>query len=310
MVKRIKPNGRPFVKWVGGKRQLLESIEAALPARVIDCESLTYIEPFVGGGAVLFHLLSVLPNIKKAVINDINPDLIGTYRTIRNDVDALIAFLSELQVEYRALGSEEARRALYLDKRERYNSKELDVIENSALFIFLNRTCFNGLHRVNSKGLFNVPFGKHQKPMICDEEILRADSELLQNVEILNGDFARTLPYAFAGALFYLDPPYKPLSTTSSFNSYSKDSFDDTEQIRLKKFCDAIDECGAAWILSNSDVKSNDPTNDFFDNLYVDYQIERVWATRSVNANPEKRGRLTELLIGNITPQSSLARYI
>ena len=297
MNKQTKSKGRPFIKWVGGKRQLLERIEAALSTRITDCKSLTYIEPFVGGGAVLFHLLSTQPNIKKAIINDINSDLITTYRTIRDNVDALTSFLFELQTQYRTLTTEETRKLFYLAKRERYNSKTLDAIENSALFIFLNRTCFNGLHRVNSKGLFNVPFGKYQNPMICDEETLRADSKLLQYVEILNGDFAQTLPYASADTLYYLDPPYKPLSATSSFNSYAKNSFDDAEQIRLKKFCDAINARGATWILSNSDVRSNDPQNDFFDNLYGSYQIERVWAMRSVNANPKKRGQLTELLI-------------
>ena len=258
MSKRTKLNGRPFVKWVGGKRQLLERIEAALPKEVVLCESLTYIEPFVGGGAVLFHFLSVLPNIKKTVINDINPDLINTYLTIRDNVGALIAFLSELRAEYHALTSDEARKSFYLAKREHYNSKSLDSVENSALFIFLNRTCFNGLHRVNSKGLFNVPFGKHQKPMICDEGTLRADSELLQDVEILNGDFEQTLSHATENTLFYFDPPYKPLSQTSSFNSYVKEEFDDNEQIRLKRFCDQLSDKGYWWVLSNSDVKSKD----------------------------------------------------
>jgi DNA adenine methylase (dam) len=299
MGKQKKPHGRPFVKWVGGKRQLLESIEAALPTEIVAYESLTYVEPFVGGGAVLFHLLSVLPNIEKAVINDINPDLINTYRAIRDNVDVLIAFLSDLQAEYYALDSDERRKSFYLAKRERYNSKALAQIENSALFIFLNRTCFNGLHRVNSRGLFNVPFGKHLKPMICDKETLRADSELLQDVEILNGDFEQTLPYATENSLFYFDPPYKPLSQTSSFNSYAKEEFDDREQTRLKRFCDRLNDKGYWWISSNSDVKSNDPDNNFFDNLYSSYQIDRVWASRSINANPEKRGKLTELLITN-----------
>jgi DNA adenine methylase len=155
------------------------------------------------------------------------------------------------------------------------------------------------LYRVNSKGLFNVPFGKYTNPTICDENTIYADSELLQKVEILTGDFEHTLRYTTANSLFYFDPPYKPLSQTSSFTSYTKEDFNDDEQIRLKRFCDKLDKMDYLWILSNSDVKSNDPSNIFFDELYSDYKINRVWASRSINANPMKRGKLTELLITN-----------
>ncbi|MDR1896747.1 MAG: Dam family site-specific DNA-(adenine-N6)-methyltransferase, partial [Prevotellaceae bacterium] len=256
---------KPFVKWVGGKGKLLSSIEKSLPKAVYDRSDITYVEPFVGGGAMLFWILENVPAVKKAVINDINPDLTNAYRTVKENVHELIALLKNIQNEYQSLNSEENRKEYYLKMRERYNTKSLDNIENTALFIFLNRTCFNGLYRVNSRGLFNVPFGKYTNPTICDENTLLADSELLQNVEILTGDFEQTLNYATENSLFYNDPPYKPLSQTSSFNSYAKEEFNDAEQIRLKRFCDKLNEKGSLWILSNSDVKSNDPDNNFFD---------------------------------------------
>ena len=307
-----KLQAKPFVKWAGGKSQLIPSIGKLLPAEICSCANMTYIEPFVGGGAMLFWALGNLQNIEKAIINDINSDLTKTYETIRDNASELILELKRIEKEYKFLTLEESRKEYYLSQRKRFNTKQLDNVENSTLFIFLNRTCFNGLYRVNSKGLFNVPFGRYTNPTICDENTILADSELLQKVEILTGDFEQTLSHATQNTLFYFDPPYKPLSRTSSFNSYAKEEFNDNEQIRLKHFCDKLDERNYTWILSNSDVKSSDPTNDFFDDLYSDYKIERVWASRSVNANPEKRGKLTELLITNyqnekLVPRTQLA---
>jgi DNA adenine methylase len=301
---------KPFVKWVGGKTQLIPSIIKILPDEIQELPNLTYIEPFVGGGAMLFWALENIHNIRKAVINDVNPDLTAAYLTVKNNVRELIVMLKNIQKEYRSLYSEESRKEFYLNMRKKYNTKSLENIENTALFIFLNRTCFNGLHRVNSKGLFNVPFGKYTNPTICDEETLLADNELLQKVEILTGDFEQTLHYATENALFYFDPPYKPLNQTSSFNSYAKEEFNDLEQIRLKRFCDKLNDRGFLWILSNSDVKSNDPENNFFDMLYSSYQINRVWASRSVNSNPEKRGKLTELLIRNYKYNQTLNQVV
>jgi DNA adenine methylase len=294
-----KTQAKPFVKWVGGKTQLLASIEKTLPAKIYKASELTYIEPFVGGGAMLFWILNNVKNIKKAVINDINSDLTIAYKTIRNNVDRLIVELKHIEKEYKSLKSEDGRKDFYLIQREKFNTKKLEDIENTTLFIFINRTCFNGLYRVNSKGLFNVPFGRYANPTICDENTILSDSKLLQKVEILTGDFEQTLNYATNNSFFYLDPPYKPLNETSSFTSYNKDGFNDSEQVRLKKFCDKLDKQNYLWILSNSDVKSQDPNNNFFDNLYIKYQINRVWASRSINVNPEKRGKLTELLITN-----------
>lgn len=275
---------KPFIKWVGGKGQLVSEIERMLPERKLTSAATTYVEPFIGGGAVLFHILTRFPSLKKAVINDINPDLTKSYKTIRDRVEELISMLGEIQNAYFSLKTEAERKSYYLRNRDCYNTKKLGAVENTALFIFLNRTCFNGLHRVNSKGLFNVPFGRYTNPKICDAPTLRADSELLQKVEILTGDFEQTLSHASPDNLFYLDPPYKPLSQTSSFNSYAKDGFGDDEQIRLKQFCDKLDAANVFWVLSNSDVRSNDPENLFFDDLYSSYQINRVFASRMVNA--------------------------
>ncbi len=289
---------KPFIKWVGGKTQLIESIEKALPEYFFNIKNVTYIEPFVGGGAVLFWILQQYPNITKAVINDINPDLTTAYKTIKETPSELVKHLQIIQDEYLPLDENE-RKEYYLNKRERFNTKSLESIENTALFIFLNRTCFNGLYRVNSKGLFNVPFGRYSNPKICDKETIFADSEILQKVEILTGDFEQTLKFATNNSLFYLDPPYKPLSDTSRFNSYAKEDFNDLEQIRLSDFCKRIDSLGHYFILSNSDVKATNPNDDFFDDLYKQFSIKRVFATRMVNANAAKRGKLTELLITN-----------
>jgi DNA adenine methylase len=299
---KVKLHSKPFIKWVGGKSQLLLSITKILPEEIFELKNLTYIEPFVGGGAMLFWVMENMRNVRKAIINDLNPDLTTAYLVVKNNVGELIVSLRNIQQEYRSLNSEESRKEFFLSGRERYNKKSLDNIENTALFIFLNRTCFNGLYRVNSKGLFNVPFGRYTNPTICDEDTLLADSKLLQKVEILTGDFEQTLHYATENTFFYLDPPYKPLNQTSNFNSYAKEEFNDTEQIRLKCFCDTLNDRDYWWVLSNSDVKSKDPLNDFFDSLYSTYHIDRVWASRAVNSNSEKRGKLTELLIRNYNP--------
>ncbi|NCC19061.1 MAG: DNA adenine methylase [Bacteroidia bacterium] len=297
-MEKTEKQAKPFVKWVGGKGQLLSQIDSALPKRLFMGKEVTYIEPFVGGGAMLFYMLEKFQNIKKAVINDINKDLIIAYKTVRDNPNKLINRLKEIELEYLAL-NEEKRKEYFLEKRDLYNTKQLPEIENASLFIFLNRTCFNGLYRVNSKGLFNVPFGKYANPKICDEPTILKDSKLLQKVEILNSDFENTINYIDGNTFFYFDPPYRPLNFTSSFNSYSKESFNDDEQIRLKRFCDKITQKECFLMLSNSDCKSVNPLNVFFDDLYSKYKIERVWASRSVNANSEKRGKLTELLISN-----------
>ena len=212
---------RPFIKWVGGKTQLLDDIKKILPRDLSRRDEMTYIEPFVGGGAVLFWILQEYPNITRAIINDINAELICTYRVIKHDVENLIFELNRLQNEYLPL-NEVDRKEYFLVQRERFNERDTSEVETAALFIFLNRTCFNGLYRVNSKGKFNVPHGRYANPKICDEETLRADSAVLQRVEILCGDFAQTGKYAHDNVLFYFDPPYRPLTDTSALHLTQK----------------------------------------------------------------------------------------
>ncbi len=299
MMENNREIAKPFLKWAGGKTQLLESFETVIHNNITE-DNFTYIEPFVGGGAVLFWILNRFPNIKNAIINDINSDLINTYHIIKTNVNQLILLLSEYEREYHNLNkNEDKKKKYYYGKRELFNDRTSENTNQAALLIFLNRTCFNGLYRVNRKNEFNVPIGSYKKPMICDKENLLAVNDVLQKVEILNTDFENTLNYATDYTLFYFDPPYKPLSDTSSFNSYAKDGFDDSEQIRLANFCNKIDLLGYNWILSNSDVKGKNPQDDFFDNIYYRFNISRVLARRNINANPTKRGELTELLITN-----------
>lgn len=310
MRENINHIAKPFLKWAGGKTQLIEQIKNNLPEFVFK-EPFTYIEPFVGSGAVLFWLLNEFPNMKKAVINDINKELIDTYRTIAENPEQLIAILNNLQTEYHALeNQQETKKAYYYEKRALFNSRSEKKVMQSALFIFLNRTCFNGLYRVNSKNEFNVPIGSYKRPMICDKENILAVSKALQKVEIICGDFEQTIHYTKDNTLFYFDPPYKPLSKTSNFNAYAKDSFDDNEQIRLRDFCQKLDNLNHYWILSNSDVKGKDENNHFFDDLYANFAIKRVLAKRIINANPEKRGALNELLIANYNSYFNIKKII
>ena len=285
---------KPFIKWVGGKGQLIEQLEALLPADFDKWKNVTYIEPFVGGGAMLFHMLQSHQNINTAIINDINKDLTQCYEVVKSSPDALVKALKEIQAEYYSLTKEESKKEFYLQQRTLFNTKKLDAIYNTTLFFFLNRTCFNGLYRVNKSGLFNVPFGRYETPTICDASTIYADSELLQNVEIMTGDYQQTLEKAQNKTLFYFDPPYRPLNATSNFTDYAKETFNDMAQKRLKNFCDKVEEAGFNFMLSNSDCQDK-----FFDDLYLQYNIERVYASRSINVNPNKRGKLTELLIRN-----------
>lgn len=294
-----KTKAKPFLKWAGGKTQLLPTLNSFLPEAFSRENEVTYIEPFVGGGAMLFYMLQKYPNIKRAIINDINPHLITTYSVIRDNPQALIAYLNELQTSFRALENQEQKKEFYLNIRGRFNLAKFTDIEEAAYMIFMNRTCFNGLYRENSKGGFNVPFGRYANPTICDEELILADSELLQRVKILNGDFSQTAQCIEGYTFFYFDPPYRPLDATSSFNAYVKEAFNDREQIRLHDFFAEISANGCRAMLSNSDCRGRNADDDFFDALYANFHIERVQAKRCINSNASKRGTLTELLIRN-----------
>jgi DNA adenine methylase len=290
---------KPFIKWAGGKTQLLNDIKKSLPHDFSQIDEVTYVEPFVGGGSVLFWILQEYPNITKAVINDINAELICTYRAVKYNVESLISELNRLQTEYLSL-DEAGRKEYFLTQRESFNQKETSDVETAALFIFLNRTCFNGLYRVNSKGVFNVPHGRYAHPKICDEGTLRADSIVLQKVEILCGDFAQTGKYADNNVLYYFDPPYRPLTETSAFTSYAKDGFDDAEQTRLRDFCEQITTHKSLFVASNSDPQNVDDGDDFFDHLYKRFSIKRVSAARMINSKGNGRGAISEIMISNV----------
>jgi len=289
--------GKAFLKWAGGKRQLIEALQKALPKDFLQQKDVTYVEPFVGGGAFFFWMMQRFPNIKQAVINDINEDLVKAFRTVKDSPLPLIDALTRYQDRYLPL-NEQDRKDFYLSIRASFNQKTADDIENSAMLVFLNRTCFNGLYRVNSKGQFNVPHGRYEHPKICDADTLLADSEILQRTTILHGDFAQTAEYGDSHTFYYLDPPYKPVSKTSSFTAYAKEDFDDDDQRRLFDFCESISERGGKFIMSNSDVKSYNG-DTFFDDLYARYHIRRVKATRMINSVASRRGQLTELMITN-----------
>lgn len=300
---RLQYNTKPFVKWVGGKRQLLSQLEEMLPKALYENE-FTYIEPFVGGGSMLFFMLQHFPNIKRVVINDINRNLTDAYLVVKNNAEALLRQLTHIEQQYLGLLTEEERKGFYLKMRYRFNEEELTSIDKTAVLIFLNRTCFNGLYRENAKGKFNVPFGRYAHPTICNEELIYADSELLNrfDVQILNGDFKQTRNEidSFGLNFFYFDPPYRPLCATSCFNSYVKEKFDDDSQRDLAVFCRQISTIGnVKWMLSNSDCSSKNPDDTFFEDIYDGFDIQRVYASRMVNANGNKRGKLTELLIRN-----------
>lgn len=290
---------KPFVKWVGGKSQLVEQIEQMLP---LDGEkTLTkYAEPMVGGGALFFSILSKY-DFEKLYISDINAELINAYQAVKNDVENLIAKLNEMQMLFLPM-DENGRKYFYYTVRERFNSTTLTeetAIEKAAQFIFLNKTCFNGLYRVNRKGQFNVPMGAYKNPTICDYENLRNIHEALQNVTIVCGDYKLSKSFIDKDTFVYLDPPYRPISETSAFTAYSTDAFDDNEQIRLAKFIDEINNSGAKIVLSNSDPKNVNEEDNFFDDLYKNYKINRVEASRAINSKGDKRGKINELLICN-----------
>lgn len=290
---------KPFVKWVGGKSQLVEELEKFL---TYDNEKVLtkYCEPMVGGGALLFDILSNF-DFDQIYISDTNTELINAYNVIQKDVDALVAKLTEMQLLFLPM-DENGRKYFYYTVRDRFNNLELNEAnstEKAALFIFLNKTCFNGLYRVNRKGQFNVPMGAYKNPTICDEANLRNVSKALQGVEIVCGDYSLSKSFIDDNCFVYIDPPYRPISETSGFTSYTTDTFDDDEQIRLAHFIDEINQTGAKIVLSNSDPQNINTEDTFFEDLYKAYKIRRVEASRAINSKAEKRGKIKELLICN-----------
>ena len=291
---------KPFIKWAGGKSQLVDRIKQLFqqesPGRLTK-----YAEPMVGGGALLFNILS-LNIFEQVYICDINAELINAYNAVKYNADALIDKLNAMQLNFLPM-DENGRKYYYYSIRDKFNNTLLNddtCTDKAAYFIFLNKTCFNGLYRVNSKGKFNVPHGKYSNPRICDEETLRADSAVLQRVEILCGDFAQTGKYADDNVLYYFDPPYRPLTETSAFTSYAKDGFDDMEQMRLRDFCEQIAAHKSLFVASNSDPQNVDNGDDFFDLLYGMFSIKRVSASRMINSKGNGRGAISEIMISNV----------
>ena len=241
--------------------------------------------------------------LNEVMINDINKELINAYKQIKSNVNNLVNQLDILQKLFWDMSQEE-RKDLFYGKRERYNSlialkSKENKVEKAALFIFLNKTCFNGLYRVNKKGYFNVPIGKYKRPIICDSDNLINTSKLLRKVKISHGDYSQCENFIDKATFVYIDPPYRPINSTSQFTTYSADGFNDEDQIKLGEFVDRINNKGAKFIISNSDPKNTDMTDNFLDDIYSSYDISRITAKRMINCNGESRGNVSELLISN-----------
>lgn len=299
-------NARPFLKWAGGKGQLIEQIKKYYPEKLLRGEINTYIEPFLGGGAVFFELNKSF-TFDKIILNDINEELIMTYKVVKDNVNLLINELSTLENDYLNKDYDE-KEFMYYKMRElfnnekdfiNYNEFQSEWISHAAKLIFLNKTCFNGLYRLNRKGKYNVPFGKHISPTICDEENLRNVSKALENVTLLSCDFEELTKYVDEHTFIYMDPPYKPISETSSFNDYSMLSFDDASQRRLFVWFKELHNLGASLMLSNSDPTNIDEEQNFFELLYGKFAINKVNAMRAINSKSSGRGKISELLITN-----------
>lgn len=299
----LKRQAKPFLKWAGGKGQLISQIREYLPKEILITGKIDkYFEPFVGGGAVFFWLAEEF-DIGRAYLYDINPEIVHAYKVIKSHVQKLVHILEKLEHDYYRR-TKLQRETFYYEKRDAYNrfierNSPEEVLERVAHMIFLNKTCFNGLFRVNSSGAFNVPFGRYEAPTICDFENLLAVRHALKHAEIECRDFAYCLEKADANSLVYFDPPYRPLTRTANFTSYIKDGFDDDNQRRLKDVVDSLDKIGAKVVLSNSDPKNVDPKDNFFDVLYRSYRIKRLQATRMINCNADRRGEIKEILVMN-----------
>jgi len=293
---------RPFLKWAGGKSQLLGEFSRFLPRAALRDGTITrYVEPFIGGGAVFFSL-NRLFSFEERTVSDVNEELILAYRVIRRSLPRLSVELATLETAYREKNSQQ-KEALYYAVREAFN-KDLETVDfghynsrwilRAAHIIFLNHTCYNGLFRVNRSGGFNVPFGRYKNPVIHDRDNLEKVAAILKNTRIICGDFTRCRSAVDDSTFVYLDPPYRPLNATSSFTSYSRAGFSDTDQKRLAHFFRDLDRKGAMIMLSNSD-----PNDSFFEDLYDGFFIRRVPAKRMINCNGARRGLVNELLITN-----------
>ena len=306
MIKNTEIKARPFLKWVGGKGQLVGRFSNLYPVDLIEGRIKNYFEPFLGGGAVFFDIATNY-KIKSARLYDINDELILTYKVVQKDVDELLEFLYRYKTFYLNL-SFERRKEYYYEMRADYNMQRFNIdyekyseywIPRAAQVIFLNKTCYNGLFRVNSKGEFNSPAGDYDNPQIFNEDNLLKASEILACSEIIKADIKDFKPGNVEESFIYFDPPYRPISHTSYFTSYAKDEFTDTDQYILADLYKELDKRGAKLMLSNSDPKNVDPDDNFFDMLYTDYYIKRIPAKRMVNSASSGRGEINELVVTN-----------
>lgn len=304
----LKERGaKPFLKWAGGKSQLLNDLVRRLPQKIKTTQKIhRYVEPFVGSGALFFKLKNHF-RVEDSYLIDINKELIVGWKVIKNNPQELVKKLNNLQNNYYRK-TEDERKKFYYEIRNEYNTQmhsfnyseyNKDWVRRATYLIFLNKTCFNGLFRVNSKGEFNVPFGRYKNPKICDEKNIRAVNASLENTKIYCMDFYRSEKWISPGSFVYLDPPYRPLSETAYFTGYSNQGFGEKEQQRLAEFYKEMDERGAYLMLSNSDPKNEDPEDEFFDELYRGFHIERVDAKRFINCDASGRGPIKELIIRN-----------
>ena len=292
---------RPFVKWAGGKGSLIPQLNNFYPYELKNGIIERYIEPFIGGGAVLIDILQKY-DVQEAYAFDINIDLINSYNVIKFNVEELIEILKKMETEYLQLGQKE-RKIYFYNKRDEYNSYKINEVDKSikraAEFIYLNRTCFNGLYRVNKSGKFNVPMGSHKNPTICDDENLRNLSKLIQNVQFQYGDYRKSMKYVTENTFVYFDPPYRPLNITSGFTSYTKEDFNDDNQRELAAFYRELNGINAKLMLSNSNPKNTNKEDNFFDNIYQGFNIDEIYASRMINANSNGRGKISEILVTN-----------
>ncbi len=303
----MKARAKPFIKWVGGKHQLLKQFENHYPIGLKTGQIKHYIEPFLGGGAVFFSIFQKYP-LQTAYLSDQNPDLVLAYQTIQQNPNWLLESLEKYQKQYEQSDAAK-RKELFLTVRKEFNEKKKQTLSReisdkavlrTAQFIFLNKTCFNGLFRLNSQGNFNVPHGRYAKPAIADEENILAVSGLLQKAEIHHADYSACLDHANQNTFVYLDPPYRPISSSANFTSYTDTIFADAEQLKLAQFFRKLDkEQKAKLMLSNSDPQNTKAEDRFFETAYFGYPIIRVSASRAINSNAEKRGKITEILIRN-----------
>lgn len=297
---------KPFLKWAGGKGQLLDKFKQFYPKQLKQKKIKTFYEPFLGSGAVFFDIAQNY-ELTSAYLYDINEELILTYKVIQKDVSKLLDFLYRYEKNYLKLNKKQ-RQEFFYDQRTNYNLQRFNIdydkysehwFARASQLIFLNRTCFNGLYRVNSKGEFNSPVGDYDKPTICDEENLLAVHQVLQIAEIKKADFRQVVRDLKDKSFVYFDPPYRPISKTANFKSYSKQDFSDNEQIELSKLFRELDKRGTKLMLSNSDPKNNNPNDNFFEQIYKDFNIFRVSTRRMINSDATKRGTINEIIVTN-----------